>query len=115
MVVDLDDGLAVGSASVDHAAEDVPARRPLVALDEGVRKAVAQRELGCYGAGMELREIATDVYARLTPDRGLGWSNPGLVNRAGGLVVDTVWDLRNVMGTFRGMYELRSHLAARRC
>jgi len=42
---------------------------------------------------MELREIARDVYACLTPDRGLGWSNSGLVNRGGGLVVDTFWDL----------------------
>jgi cyclase len=42
---------------------------------------------------MELREIATDVYACLQPDRGLGTSNSGLVNRAGGLVVDTFWDL----------------------
>jgi cyclase len=42
---------------------------------------------------MELREIANDVYACLTPDRGLGWSNSGLLNRAGGLVVDTFWDL----------------------
>ncbi len=44
---------------------------------------------------MELREIADDVYACLTPDRGLGWSNSGLVNRGGGLVVDTFWDLRH--------------------
>ena len=42
---------------------------------------------------MELREIAPDVYACLQPDRGLGTSNSGLVNRAGGLVVDTFWDL----------------------
>jgi glyoxylase-like metal-dependent hydrolase (beta-lactamase superfamily II) len=42
---------------------------------------------------MELREVATDVYACLTPDRGLGWSNSGFVNRGGGLVVDTFWDL----------------------
>jgi glyoxylase-like metal-dependent hydrolase (beta-lactamase superfamily II) len=44
---------------------------------------------------MELREIATDVYACLTPDRGLGWSNSGFLNRGGGLVVDTFWDLRH--------------------
>ena len=44
-------------------------------------------------AAMELREIATDVYACLQADRGLGWSNSGLVNRGGGLVVDTFWDL----------------------
>ncbi len=42
---------------------------------------------------MELNEIATDVYACLQEDRGLGWSNSGFVNRAGGLVVDTFWDL----------------------
>lgn len=42
---------------------------------------------------MELREIATDVYACLTPDRGLGWANSGFVNRGGGVVVDTFWDL----------------------
>ena len=42
---------------------------------------------------MELREIARDVYACLQPDRGLGWSNSGLLNRGGGLVVDTFWDL----------------------
>lgn len=47
------------------------------------------------GAGMELQEIATDVYACLTPDRGIGWSNSGFVNRDGGLVVDTFWDLRH--------------------
>ena len=42
---------------------------------------------------MELREIGTDVYACLQEDRGLGTSNSGLVNRGGGLVVDTFWDL----------------------
>ena len=42
---------------------------------------------------MDLREIARDVYACLQPDRGLGTSNSGLVNRGGGLVVDTFWDL----------------------
>ena len=42
---------------------------------------------------MDLRQIAPDVYACLQPDRGLGTSNSGLVNRGGGLVVDTFWDL----------------------
>jgi cyclase len=42
---------------------------------------------------MELREIGNDVYTCLQPDRGLGWSNSGLINRGGGLVVDTFWDL----------------------
>ncbi|MGH7898796.1 MAG: MBL fold metallo-hydrolase [Candidatus Binatia bacterium] len=42
---------------------------------------------------MELCEIADDVFACLQEDRGLGYSNSGLVNRGGGLVVDTFWDL----------------------
>jgi glyoxylase-like metal-dependent hydrolase (beta-lactamase superfamily II) len=42
---------------------------------------------------MELREIANDVYACLQEDRGLGYSNSGLINQGGGLVVDTFWDL----------------------
>ena len=42
---------------------------------------------------MELRELARDVYACLQEERGLGTSNSGLVNRGGGLVVDTFWDL----------------------
>jgi len=42
---------------------------------------------------MELRQIAKDVYACLQEDRGLGTSNSGLINRGGGLVVDTFWDL----------------------
>jgi glyoxylase-like metal-dependent hydrolase (beta-lactamase superfamily II) len=42
---------------------------------------------------MELRALAPDVYACLQADRGLGTSNSGLLNRGGGLVVDTFWDL----------------------
>jgi len=42
---------------------------------------------------MELQELARDIYACLQPDRGLGTSNSGLLNRDGGLVVDTFWDL----------------------
>lgn len=42
---------------------------------------------------MELTEVAPQVYACLRPDRGLGWSNSGLIARDGGLVVDTFWDL----------------------
>ena len=42
---------------------------------------------------MELVEVGNDVYACLQEDTGLGKSNSGLVNRAGGLVVDTFWDL----------------------
>ncbi len=52
---------------------------------------------------MELREIGTDVYACLQEDRGLGTSNSGLINRAGGLVIDTFWDLahtRQLIATY---------------
>ena len=42
---------------------------------------------------MDLVELAPDVYACLQEDRGLGYSNSGLVARGGGLVVDTFWDL----------------------
>jgi cyclase len=52
---------------------------------------------------MELRQIAKDVYACLQEDRGLGTSNSGLINRGGGLVVDTFWDLphtRALMETY---------------
>jgi glyoxylase-like metal-dependent hydrolase (beta-lactamase superfamily II) len=57
----------------------------------------------CYAGRMELREIAPDVYACLQPDRGLGWSNSGLIDRGGGLVVDTFWDLprtRRLIATY---------------
>ena len=42
---------------------------------------------------MELREIGRNVYACLQEEKGLGTSNSGLLDRAGGLVVDTFWDL----------------------
>ena len=42
---------------------------------------------------MELRQLANGVYACLQEDRGLGCSNSGLVSRAGGMVIDTFWDL----------------------
>jgi len=46
---------------------------------------------------MELQELARDVYACLQPDRGLGTSNSGLLDRGGGLVVDTFWDLPHTL------------------
>jgi len=61
---------------------------------------------------MELREIARDVYACLQPDRGLGTSNSGLVNRAGGLVVDTFWDLphtRQMIETYARVWRRPAH------
>jgi glyoxylase-like metal-dependent hydrolase (beta-lactamase superfamily II) len=42
---------------------------------------------------VQLVEITRNVYACLQEDRGVGCSNSGLVNRGGGLVVDTFWDL----------------------
>ena len=42
---------------------------------------------------MELHEIARDVHACLQEEKGLGTSNSGLLARAGGLVIDTFWDL----------------------
>jgi cyclase len=42
---------------------------------------------------MELRDVGRGVYACLQEERGLGTSNSGLVDRGGGLVVDTFWDL----------------------
>jgi len=42
---------------------------------------------------MELKELGRGVYACLQEDKGLGYSNSGLVNAGGGLVVDTFWDL----------------------
>jgi glyoxylase-like metal-dependent hydrolase (beta-lactamase superfamily II) len=47
------------------------------------------------GQDRTLVEVAEGVYACLQPDRGLGWSNSGLVAGADGtgLAVDTFWDL----------------------
>jgi len=42
---------------------------------------------------MQLEHLTGDVYACLQEDKGLGWSNSGLISRGGGLVVDTFWDL----------------------
>jgi cyclase len=55
------------------------------------------------GGGMELRPLARGVYACLQPDNGLGTSNSGLIDRGGGLVVDTFWDLphtRRLIATY---------------
>jgi cyclase len=62
---------------------------------------------------MELRAIASDVYACLQPDRGLGWSNSGLINRGGGLVVDTFWDLPHTRELIREYARVCTQPAAR--
>lgn len=43
---------------------------------------------------MELREVAPRVYAFLVEDRGWSWSNAGFVAAGGGLMVDTLADVR---------------------
>ena len=63
---------------------------------------------------MELREIGTDVYACLQEDRGLGRSNSGLVNRGGGLVVDTFWDLPHTRAADRARTRASGSAPARR-
>jgi glyoxylase-like metal-dependent hydrolase (beta-lactamase superfamily II) len=42
---------------------------------------------------MKLEQIAPHVFACLQQEPGLGFSNSGLIDRGGGLVVDTFWDL----------------------
>jgi glyoxylase-like metal-dependent hydrolase (beta-lactamase superfamily II) len=42
---------------------------------------------------MKLEEIAPRVFACLQQEPGLGFSNSGLIDRGGGLIVDTFWDL----------------------
>ncbi len=62
---------------------------------------------------MELREIARDIFVCLQADRGLGCSNSGLINRGGGLVIDTFWDLphtRQLIDTYARVW----HAPARR-
>jgi cyclase len=57
---------------------------------------------------MELKEIGTDVYACLQEDRGLGTSNSGLINRDGGMVIDTFWDLphtRELIATYARVWK----------
>jgi cyclase len=57
---------------------------------------------------MDLVELAPSVYACLQEEKGLGTSNSGLVNRGGGLVVDTFWDLphtREMIATYARVWE----------
>jgi cyclase len=56
---------------------------------------------------VKLEEIAKDVYACMQPDQGLGWSNSGFINRGGGLVIDTFWDLphtRELIETYKRVW-----------
>ncbi len=57
---------------------------------------------------MELRQIAKDVYACLQEDLGLGYSNSGFVRRAGGMVIDTFWDVghtREMVGHYATVWK----------
>jgi len=56
---------------------------------------------------MELQQLAPDVHACLQEDKGLGYSNSGLIARGKGLVVDTFWDLphtRAMIELYRGVW-----------
>jgi glyoxylase-like metal-dependent hydrolase (beta-lactamase superfamily II) len=57
---------------------------------------------------VELTQVAPDVYACLQPDRGLGWSNAGLVDRGRGLVIDTFWDLPRTRAAMALYAEVRA-------
>jgi len=71
----------------------VSVQRRVDILQHGSGRASILVVVVCYAEVMELREVAKDIHACLTPDRGLGWSNSGLINRGGGMVIDTFWDL----------------------
>jgi len=56
---------------------------------------------------MKLEEIAPHVFACLQQEPGLGFSNSGLIDRGGGLVVDTFWDLphtREMIDTYAAVW-----------
>lgn len=55
---------------------------------------------------MELREVAPHVYAFLVEDRGWSWSNAGFVAAGGGLMVDTLADVRRTRKAL-ALYEAR--------
>jgi cyclase len=60
---------------------------------------------------MDLVELAPSVYACLQEEKGLGTSNSGLVDRGGGLVVDTFWDLphtREMIATYARVWQGRA-------
>jgi glyoxylase-like metal-dependent hydrolase (beta-lactamase superfamily II) len=45
------------------------------------------------GSQLERKRLSEHVHAAEQSERGLGWSNSGLVSAGGGLVVDTLYDL----------------------
>ena len=52
---------------------------------------------------LERKQLSEHVFAAEQSERGLGWSNSGLVTAGGGLVVDTLYDLaltREMLGLY---------------
>lgn len=45
------------------------------------------------GERIQFREVADNVFAALSPYKGIGWANAGFINKGKGLVVDTLFDL----------------------
>jgi cyclase len=62
---------------------------------------------------MDLVPVGPDLYACLQPDTGWGASNSGLIDRGGGLVVDTFWDLPRTRALLDRYAEVRPDPAAR--
>ena len=62
---------------------------------------------------MQLQQLSRDVFACLQEDRGLGFSNSGLITTGGGLVVDTFWDLPHTREMIRLYAEVHSEPVAR--
>src|SRR4051794_33394525 len=57
---------------------------------------------------MELTAIGPDLYACVESDTGWGASNAGLVDRGGGLAVDTCWDLPRTRALIARWGEVRA-------
>ncbi|MDJ0786326.1 MAG: MBL fold metallo-hydrolase [Myxococcota bacterium] len=51
---------------------------------------------------MEIREVASHVFAALLPDKGWSWSNSGFVARGDGLMVDTHMDVATTRRALAG-------------
>jgi cyclase len=56
---------------------------------------------------VDLVAVGPGVYAALQPDTGWGASNSGLVDRGGGMVVDTFWDLPRTRALMARYAEVR--------
>ncbi|QIB70387.1 MBL fold metallo-hydrolase [Aminipila butyrica] len=54
-------------------------------------------------------EVAPDVFAAITPNRGLCWSNAGFINKGKGLVYDTFFDLNHAAELKAFCTDLQGH------